>query len=232
MTARAERGPQWDIGTQQYVVNCSFGSFFSELGFRFLVEEHSELYYDPTPLFEVVKKTKDEEFGVSEPAQTAHPLQQHPQHSHAGPSHHGQFNPMNSSQRHQTPMRDRDFHPQMGGQHMDPRHGHGAGPPMQASFPYGPNTPMRGPPGQGGGFPGGGGPGMGSGGGMQGQFFGGSPAPSPMRMGSMGGMGMDDGMGHPGMGGMGGMGGMQGVPGGPPGMGRRMTMGQDGFMPQ
>ncbi|TFK94104.1 hypothetical protein K466DRAFT_593925 [Polyporus arcularius HHB13444] len=33
MTARAERGPQWDVGTQQ-----------------FFVDEYSDLYYDPTPL--------------------------------------------------------------------------------------------------------------------------------------------------------------------------------------
>ncbi|KAH9944814.1 hypothetical protein B0H21DRAFT_694446 [Amylocystis lapponica] len=38
MTARAQRGPQWDIGTQQ-----------------FLVEEDSELYYDPSPLLEYQK---------------------------------------------------------------------------------------------------------------------------------------------------------------------------------
>ncbi|KAF8206481.1 hypothetical protein K438DRAFT_477434 [Mycena galopus ATCC 62051] len=39
ITARAERGPQWDMGTQQ-----------------FLVDEYSDLYYDSTPLFEAVKK--------------------------------------------------------------------------------------------------------------------------------------------------------------------------------
>lgn len=44
MTARAERGPQWDIGTQQ-----------------FLVDEYSELYYDPSPLREYEKEAKSEE---------------------------------------------------------------------------------------------------------------------------------------------------------------------------
>ncbi|KAF7374927.1 hypothetical protein MSAN_00378800 [Mycena sanguinolenta] len=39
ITARAERGPQWDMGTQQ-----------------FLVDEYSDLYYDSTPLFEAIKK--------------------------------------------------------------------------------------------------------------------------------------------------------------------------------
>ncbi|EPQ54375.1 hypothetical protein GLOTRDRAFT_130489 [Gloeophyllum trabeum ATCC 11539] len=46
ITARAERGPQWDCGTQQ-----------------FLVDEGSELYYDPSPLLETVNKQlpKDED---------------------------------------------------------------------------------------------------------------------------------------------------------------------------
>ncbi|PCH42426.1 hypothetical protein WOLCODRAFT_73029 [Wolfiporia cocos MD-104 SS10] len=39
LNARAERGPQWDIGTQQ-----------------FLVEEYSDLYYDPTPLLAYQKE--------------------------------------------------------------------------------------------------------------------------------------------------------------------------------
>ncbi|KAJ7104160.1 hypothetical protein B0H15DRAFT_741387, partial [Mycena belliarum] len=42
ITARAERGPQWDMGTQQ-----------------FLVDEYSDLYYDSTPLFEAIKKQTD-----------------------------------------------------------------------------------------------------------------------------------------------------------------------------
>ncbi|KAI0694611.1 hypothetical protein BC835DRAFT_998515 [Cytidiella melzeri] len=41
LTARADRGPQWDIGTQQYHV-----------------DEHSTLYYDPTPLREHEKESK------------------------------------------------------------------------------------------------------------------------------------------------------------------------------
>ncbi|EKM58264.1 uncharacterized protein PHACADRAFT_26782 [Phanerochaete carnosa HHB-10118-sp] len=47
MTARAERGPQWDIGTQQ-----------------FLVDEYSSLYYDPTLLREYEKEGKSEESDV------------------------------------------------------------------------------------------------------------------------------------------------------------------------
>ncbi|TFY70464.1 hypothetical protein EVG20_g2546 [Dentipellis fragilis] len=43
-TARADRGPQWDVGTQQ-----------------FLVEEESELYYDPSPLLEYLKEGQSED---------------------------------------------------------------------------------------------------------------------------------------------------------------------------
>jgi len=43
MTARAERGPQWDIGTQQ-----------------FLVDEDSDLHYDPSPLLEYQKEGQEE----------------------------------------------------------------------------------------------------------------------------------------------------------------------------
>ncbi|EIW57540.1 uncharacterized protein TRAVEDRAFT_48578 [Trametes versicolor FP-101664 SS1] len=39
LTARAARGPQWDVGTQQW-----------------FVDERSELYYDPTPLLEYQKE--------------------------------------------------------------------------------------------------------------------------------------------------------------------------------
>ncbi|KAJ2924864.1 hypothetical protein H1R20_g12223, partial [Candolleomyces eurysporus] len=251
ITARAERGPQWDIGTQQ-----------------FLVEEFSDLYYDPTLLFEAVNKVKEEE-GVGGSSSGAndqqhqppglpphHHQMQTPQHPHGPPQHHvSQYNM--GSPRHQTPMRggERDaFHPaQMGGgQHMpEPsplRHGHGGGG-MQGNFGGFPASPggmnMRGPPGAGS-FPVSGGvvPGQGGGPGgaapfnpmqQQQQFFnagGGNPAVvSPMRMPSMGGgMGMDDhGMG--GMGGMGMGGGMQGMGvGGAPQMTRRMTRGMgDGF---
>ncbi|KDQ24822.1 hypothetical protein PLEOSDRAFT_52272 [Pleurotus ostreatus PC15] len=44
ITARAQRGPQWDIGTQQ-----------------FLVDDGSDLYYDPTPILEAVKKLTEDE---------------------------------------------------------------------------------------------------------------------------------------------------------------------------
>ncbi|EGN99262.1 hypothetical protein SERLA73DRAFT_182177 [Serpula lacrymans var. lacrymans S7.3] len=43
-TARAERGPQWDVGTQQ-----------------FLVDVGSDLYYDPSPLLEYQKQQRAEE---------------------------------------------------------------------------------------------------------------------------------------------------------------------------
>ncbi|TFY82187.1 hypothetical protein EWM64_g1825 [Hericium alpestre] len=44
MTARAQRGPQWDVGTQQ-----------------FQVEEGSDLYYDPTPLLDYLKEGQSDE---------------------------------------------------------------------------------------------------------------------------------------------------------------------------
>ncbi|KAF7312270.1 hypothetical protein MIND_00240000 [Mycena indigotica] len=44
ITARAERGPQWDVGTQV-----------------FHIDQYSELYYDSTPLFDAVKKQSDVE---------------------------------------------------------------------------------------------------------------------------------------------------------------------------
>jgi len=43
-SARAQRGPQWDVGTQQFQVD--FGS---------------ALYYDPTPLLEVLKQQRPQE---------------------------------------------------------------------------------------------------------------------------------------------------------------------------
>ncbi|KII85013.1 hypothetical protein PLICRDRAFT_178778 [Plicaturopsis crispa FD-325 SS-3] len=46
MTARAERGPQWDIGTQQ-----------------FLVDEGSDLYYDPSPLDQSQKSEEEDREG-------------------------------------------------------------------------------------------------------------------------------------------------------------------------
>ncbi|KIK90949.1 hypothetical protein PAXRUDRAFT_656073 [Paxillus rubicundulus Ve08.2h10] len=44
ITARAERGPQWDVGTQQ-----------------FQVDHGSDLYYDPTPLLEALKQQRPRE---------------------------------------------------------------------------------------------------------------------------------------------------------------------------
>ncbi|KAI0749360.1 hypothetical protein C8Q80DRAFT_1101027 [Daedaleopsis nitida] len=58
MTARADRGPQWDIGTQQ-----------------FLVDEYSNLYYDPTPLRGYLKDSQqndDEPSSSSGPSQRQH----------------------------------------------------------------------------------------------------------------------------------------------------------------
>ncbi|KAF7330536.1 hypothetical protein MVEN_02493300 [Mycena venus] len=61
ITARAERGPQWDMGTQQ-----------------FLVDEYSDLYYDSTPLFEAIKKQAELE-NAEEQKQHQQAQQQHEQ---------------------------------------------------------------------------------------------------------------------------------------------------------
>ena len=106
MTARAERGPQWDIGTQQLALVFSVPLFIIiihyyllTVHFRFLVDKYSELYYDPTSLLEAVKKaTEDEQ--VEEPPQ---PYQHHQ------PPFQLQHNMSMSSPRHHTPMRERDF---------------------------------------------------------------------------------------------------------------------------
>ncbi|KAJ3988939.1 hypothetical protein F5890DRAFT_1402002 [Lentinula detonsa] len=52
LTARAGRGPQWDVGTQQ-----------------FHVEEYSDLYYDPTLIREAAQKQFEEENGPSKEQQ-------------------------------------------------------------------------------------------------------------------------------------------------------------------
>jgi len=194
ITARAERGPQWDVGTQQ-----------------FLVDKYSELYYDPTPLLEAVKKQSD--------AENAEEQQQQQQQQSQQPSH----LPYQSHQssRHHTPRSDREFHMQnmhhsVGPPGLDPsmhlRQHHG--PPTNYPYPGTPqnmnmnmNINMRGPapmsrPYQGGH------PGAPFSPVSQGQFYGGDPA-SPMRVNPMSGIGMMDhhtGMGGHSMGGMGGMG--------------------------
>lgn len=60
LTARAERGPQWDIGTQQYVFSQKTSSHTVNLDrcYRFQVDEGSNLYYDPSPLLEYQKEEK------------------------------------------------------------------------------------------------------------------------------------------------------------------------------
>ncbi|PFH52971.1 hypothetical protein AMATHDRAFT_1703 [Amanita thiersii Skay4041] len=226
MTARAERGPQWDVGTQQ-----------------FLVDEHSELYYDPTPLLEAVKKKQNEEKAEEQAAQQAHVVHQHHplsmhqmQHPHQQLQHprhesgtHQEFHlhQLNQSM-HQTPTMQRHHGPVPGGPVNFP-------PPFPAS-PVG-NMGMRPPPppagspfggGSGGsgamGVGPGAGPGSGGGspfGGMQaGQFYGNDM--SPVRMG-----GMSGGMGNVNMGSIGNMGGMgsMGMTGGMGGMGNMGGMG-------
>jgi hypothetical protein len=61
LTARAERGPQWDIGTQQYVFSAEIVIYTLmnlDRSYRFQVDEGSNLYYDPSPLLEYQKEEK------------------------------------------------------------------------------------------------------------------------------------------------------------------------------
>ncbi|KAF8910674.1 hypothetical protein CPB84DRAFT_1958505 [Gymnopilus junonius] len=190
MTARAERGPQWDIGTQQ-----------------FLVDKYSELYYDPTPLLEVVRKeTEAETEGEATQKQQQQqqqqqqlPPQQQPHQVHT-PSHHQQtFQLQQPSMpaRHHTPLRDRGDYsmPQHMGRDQSP-HRHPGNP--GGGFPY-PGSPatmgMR--TGPGGPYSGGGPSGGPPFNAPSSQFMGGDPT-TPIRMGP--GMGM----GSPIGGGMGG----------------------------
>ena len=61
MTARAERGPQWDIGTQQYVILKPMRAVLVDwCHSRFMVDHGSSLYYDSSPLLEYLKENKAE----------------------------------------------------------------------------------------------------------------------------------------------------------------------------
>ncbi|PPR00896.1 hypothetical protein CVT24_000381 [Panaeolus cyanescens] len=251
MTARAERGPQWDVGTQQ-----------------FLVDKYSDLYYDPTPLREAVKKVTEDEDGEpnansSQRLNTpSHPnqvqLSHSMSHSSHGPLHpqsHGQHQPFQLQQqpsmgsRHHTPLRDREFpqgmgpgpvmqHPHMAGRDSIPMH-----PPRhpgpQSNFPYAGSPSgmgMRGGPGGAPFSPGpsnfmggdGGGPQMRMGGVNMGGLGGGMrPGMGPMGGAAMGSIGIGGGMGMPGMGNV--MGG--GMPTGNPIVSLGMGMDHGGNMP-
>ncbi|KAI0027146.1 hypothetical protein K488DRAFT_91237 [Vararia minispora EC-137] len=64
LTARADRGPQWDVGTQQ-----------------FLVEKETDLYYDPTPIRGYLK---DEKVEAAKAEAASQPMST-PRISHRGP---------------------------------------------------------------------------------------------------------------------------------------------------
>jgi len=95
MTARAERGPQWDIGTQQ-----------------FMVDEGSELYYNPSPLTRRDSKPEDQ-MPVELASRSMAEFQTPQNHGHRGPLQHPsnpyhQYNmPLNS------PAGPSHHHPQM-----------------------------------------------------------------------------------------------------------------------
>ncbi|KAF8920344.1 hypothetical protein CPB85DRAFT_628928 [Mucidula mucida] len=201
MTARASRGPQWDIGTQQ-----------------FHVDEHSNLYYDPTVLVRFTRRKTTPPPPPPQPPSHPHSLPSHQSHH---PSHHHSGSSPHSSSR---------------GYAQQPQRG----PPQQVNYPYpGRGGPPPGFPRSGGpmGMPGGAmGMGMGMG---RGEMMGMGRPPDldgmgmgpDMTRGGMGGMGMGGGMGGAGLPNMGGgMGG--GMPGGMGGMGGGMGgMGSPGMGP-
>lgn len=255
MTARAERGPQWDVGTQLCVTFRTFvaSSKLTKDVYRFHVDQDSDLYYDSTVLAESAKKKLEEENG--EEPQTQH-QQQHQQ----------QPMPMPMHTPHREPHRP-DFSDMRHHDTPPPRAmSHGPSPMNMGGYgggPYAGGSPMTrgGPPGPYPGNPGAGGIPFNS---PSGPYFNGPQHHdnSPMRMGmgnmNMGGPGPMDFQGHgggmgipPGMGSsMGNMGGMGpgpgmggGMPGvmGPPGammapgmpdMRRRVTRGmsEEGYM--
>ncbi|KAH0578261.1 hypothetical protein H2248_004039 [Termitomyces sp. 'cryptogamus'] len=104
ITARAERGPQWDVGTRQFLVTSTL----------------SDLYYDPTLLVETVKKqtesdNAEEEKQQQPPHQPLHPLQHQPNSRHHTPrierdSHMASPHHLMGSPGHDSPMHYRQHH--------------------------------------------------------------------------------------------------------------------------
>ena len=192
---------------------------------RFLVDKYSDLYYDPTLLFEAVKKVAEDEGAEDLPP----PPQIQPPPSIPQSSQHTfqiQQTASNTSTRsHHTPRRDLSGDIGMPPAHMREQSPHHHRPGSFPGSPAGINQMgmnmgmgMRGPPGGGGPYPGagGGGPPFNPSGNQFMQSGDLASGGSPMRMGggmaNMG-MGMGGGM-RPNLAGMGGMGGMPGNMGG------------------
>ncbi|KAI0635923.1 hypothetical protein C8Q77DRAFT_1100436 [Trametes polyzona] len=157
LTARAARGPQWDVGTQMW-----------------LVDEYSELYYDPTPLLDYMKdsqqNTSDDQAASSSSKQRQQDSVNSPRMPRGSIPPGGMTPSMSHSQLYNTPQ-----------QMASPRHpyqaanqGMGGG----GGGPYGGIAPI--PPAQFYGGGGGGGDGV---------------PPSPIQRGPGPGMGMSPGMG-------------------------------------
>ncbi|KAI0775205.1 hypothetical protein BD413DRAFT_471872 [Trametes elegans] len=150
LTARAGRGPQWDVGTQQW-----------------LVEEYSELYYDPSPLMEQLRETQQATSGSDEPSSSRSTQRQQQDSVNSPRMHRGSMPPggmtpsMSHSQLYGTPQ-----------QMASPRHGF-PGQNQGMGGPYGSMAPI--PPSQ---------------------FYGGDGVPqSPLQRRPGPGMGMNQGMG-------------------------------------
>ncbi|KAI8980190.1 hypothetical protein BD414DRAFT_421190 [Trametes punicea] len=166
LTARAARGPQWDVGTQQW-----------------LVDEYSDLYYDPSPLMESLKESQQN--NAEESSSSSSKIPQRPQQDSVNSPR------MTRSSMPPGTMTPSMSHNQLYGtpqQMASPRHPY-PGANQGMGGPYGGMTPIS-----------------------PAQFYGGEGVPaSPIQRGPVPGMGMSAGMGMvPGMGlnpamGMGGM---------------------------
>ncbi|KLO17220.1 hypothetical protein SCHPADRAFT_868500 [Schizopora paradoxa] len=128
ITARAQRGPQWDIGTQQ-----------------FLVEKESELYYDPTPLLEAARSVRQNNTDGQRGGQL--PPQQHQDQ----PMGHNNSGGIPLMAQHQPPRSINVYpHPQNAYPYpSDSMSMHGPSTPVRQMSGY-PQTPMSGGPSSGG----------------------------------------------------------------------------------
>lgn len=121
MTARADRGPQWDIGTQMYVVHDSRHFPAHRSLNRFMVDTGSDLYYDPAPLTGKEQGPSDK---VEQPDRSGH-LPHTPQRPH----------PLDTRSQHPHPYQQQQLgmmHGQMQNPNMPQHH-----PGMMGHFPAG-----------------------------------------------------------------------------------------------
>ena len=148
MTARADRGPQWDIGTQMQVSHRPCCTSDSRCSNRFMVDKGSDLYYNPMPLTGKEPRPESSDRGehpdrpgqVSHTPQKPHPLDTRLQYPHAyqqqlGPMH-GQMQSPNMPQHHPGMMGGYPGGSPYGvQQQVPPDQFYGGGPPMHLRPP-------------------------------------------------------------------------------------------------